>query len=122
MPRTASLEPHFAGLLPEVLLGLGPQEFAALAARVLAPRPEPVVVVDHVHGGTVSVPEQTAILRERLQRTGSGSFRSLTADCVSTLEVVARFLALLDLYREGVLVFEQVEALGDLQVRWTGER
>lgn len=121
-PRTAGLDPRFAGLLPEVLLGLGPQEFAALAARALAPRPEPEVVVDHVHGGTVSVREQVAILRERLQRTGTGSFRSLTADCSSTLEVVARFLALLDLFREGVLAFEQLEAFGDLQVRWTGER
>jgi len=119
-PRSVSLEPRFAALLPEVLLGIGPQAFAELAARVLAPRPEPQVEVGHVHGGTVSVREQTALLRERLARTGGGSFRTLTADCGSTLEVVARFLALLELYREGVVAFEQVEALGDLQVRWTG--
>ncbi len=119
-PRSASLEPRFAALLPEVLLGLGPEQFAELAARVLAPRPEPVVAVDHVHGGTVSVREQTALLRERLRRTGGGSFRALTADCDGTLEVVARFLGLLELYREGLLAFEQVEALGDLHVRWTG--
>ncbi len=87
----------------------------------LAPRPEVEVAVDHVHGGTVSVREQTALLRERLRRSGGGSFRSLTADCTSTLEVVARFLGLLELYREGVVSFEQVEALGDLHVRWTGE-
>ena len=74
-----------------------------------------------MHGGTVSVREQTALLRERLRRTGSGSFRSLTADCTGTLEVVARFLGLLELYREGVVSFEQLEALGDLHVRWTGE-
>jgi segregation and condensation protein A len=120
-PRSVSLEPRFAGLLPEVLLGLGPQQFALLAARALAPRPEVQVAVDHVHGGTVSVPEQTALLRERLQRSGGGSFRALTADCTSTLEVVARFLGLLELYREGVVSFEQVEALGDLHLRWTGE-
>ena len=119
-PRSASLEPRFAALLPEVLLGLGPEQFAELAARVLAPRPVPVVAVDHVHGGTVSVREQTALLRERLRRTGGGSFRALTADCDGTLEVVARFLGLLELYREGLLAFEQVEALGDLHVRWTG--
>lgn len=119
-PRSVSLEPRFAGLLPEVLLGLGLEQFAALAARALAPRPEVEVAVDHVHGGTVSVREQTALLRERLQRTGSGSFRSLTADCAGTLEVVARFLGLLELYREGVVSFEQVEALGELHVRWTG--
>ena len=119
-PRQAQLEPRFAGLLPEVLLGLGPEEFAALAARALAPRAEPTVSVEHVHGGTVSVREQTAMLRVRLQRTGGGSFRGLTADCNGTLEVVARFLGLLELYREGLVAFEQAEALGELHVRWTG--
>ena len=120
-PRAVSLEPRFASALPEVLLGLGPQQFAELAARVLAPRDEPQVAVDHVHGGTVSVREQTALLRERLRRTGGGAFRALTADCSGTLEVVARFLGLLELYREGVVAFEQAEALGELHVRWTGE-
>ena len=119
-PRAVSLEPRYAGLLPEVLLGLGPAEFAALAARTLAPRPVPVVAVDHVHGGTVSVREQTAVLRERLRRVGSASFRVLTADCDGTLEVVARFLGLLELYRDGLVAFEQAEALGELHVRWAG--
>lgn len=119
-PRSVSLEPHFAGLLPEVLLGLGPEQLAAMAAQALAPRPEVQVAVDHVHGGTVSVPEQTALLRDRLRRAGGGSFRALTADCTSTLEVVARFLGLLELYREGLVSFEQAEALGDLHLRWTG--
>ncbi len=119
-PRSVQLEPRFAGLLPEVLLGLGPREFAALAARALAPRAEPVVSVDHAHGGTVSVREQTGLLIERLRRTGGGSFRSLTADCDGTLEVVARFLGLLELYREGLVAFDQAEALSELRVRWTG--
>lgn len=119
-PRRVSLEPRFAGLLPEVLLGLGPQEFAALAAKVLRPRPAQQVAVDHAHGGTVSVREQTAVMHERLRRAGSGSFRGLTADCASTLEVVARFLGLLELYREGLVCFDQAEALGELRVRWTG--
>jgi len=120
-PRSVSLEPRFAGLLPEVLLGLGAQQFAELAARALAPRPQPVVPVEHAHGGSVSVAEQTALLRDRLRRTGGGSFRSLTADCQGTLEIVARFLGALELYREGVVSFEQVEALGDLHLRWTGQ-
>jgi segregation and condensation protein A len=119
-PRQAQLEPRFAGLLPEVLLGLGPDEFAPLAARALAPRPEPTVSIEHAHGGAVSVREQTALLRARLQRSGGGSFRALTADCDGTLEVVARFLGLLELYREGLVAFEQVEALGELHVRWMG--
>jgi segregation and condensation protein A len=119
-PRQVSLEPRYAGLLPEVLLGLGPEEFARLAAKALAPRPEELVAVDHVHGGTVSVREQTALLHERLRRTGGASFRALTADCNGTLEVVARFLGLLELYREGLVSFEQAEALAELRVRWTG--
>lgn len=119
-PRQVSLEPRYAGLLPEVLLGLGPQELAALAARALTPRPVEQVAVDHVHGGTVSVREQTALLHERLRRSGQATFRSLTSDCASTLEVVARFLGLLELYREGLVTFEQAQALSDLHVRWTG--
>ncbi len=119
-PRQASLEPRYAGLLPEVLLGLGPAQFASLAARAFQPREQPVVLVDHVHGGKVSVREQTALLRLRLMRSGSASFRALTADCDSTLEVVARFLGLLELYRDTLVTFEQMEALGDLHVRWTG--
>ena len=118
-PRHVPLEPRYAGLLPEVLLGLGPAEFAALAARALTPRAEDVVSVEHAHGGTVSVREQTALLHERLRRVGSASFRYLTVDCAGTLEVVARFLGLLELYREGLVSFEQAEALGELRVRWT---
>ena len=119
-PRQVSLEPRYAGLLPEVLLGLGPQEFARLAARALTPRVQELVAVDHIHGGTVSVREQTALLHERLRHSGGASFRSLTADCQGTLEVVARFLGLLELYREGLVAFEQAEALSELRVRWTG--
>ncbi|MCW2544159.1 MAG: segregation/condensation protein [Frankiales bacterium] len=119
-PRQVSLEPRYAGLLPEVLLGLGPEEFARLAAQALTPRVAELVAVDHVHGGTVSVREQTALLHERLRRSGGASFRSLTADCQGTLEVVARFLGLLELYREGLIAFEQAEALSELRIRWTG--
>ena len=118
--RQVSLEPRFAGLLPEVLLGLGPEQFAVLAARAFEERPVPTVVVDHVHGGAVSVREQTALLRSMLMDAGSASFRGLTADCAGTLEVVARFLGLLELYRDDMVAFEQMEALGDLHVRWTG--
>jgi segregation and condensation protein A len=119
-PRLVSLEPRFAGLLPEVLLGLGPEQFARLAARALTPGPRPAVATDHAHGSAVSVLEQTALIRDRLRRTGGSSFRALTADCTETLVVVARFLAVLELYREGVVSFEQLQALGDLHVRWTG--
>jgi segregation and condensation protein A len=118
-PRAVGPEPRFAALLPEVLLGLGPQQFAELAARALTPRPPAVVSIAHLHSPTVSVREQVAILRDRLRRSGAATFRSLTADCTATVEIVARFLALLDLFRDGCIAFEQVTALGDLLVRWT---
>ena len=114
------MEERFAGLLPEVLLGLGPVEFALLAARAMAPRPGPVLSIDHLHSSLVSVREQATLLVERLRRVRSTTFRALTADCPDTLHVVARFLALLDLFRESAVAFDQVDALGELHVRWTG--
>lgn len=119
-PRAVGFEPHLAGLLPEVLLGLGPQEFAALAARALTPRPVPTVSMDHLHAPVVSVREQAAILVTALRRSRSSTFRALTADCAGTVVVVARFLALLELYAEGAVVFDQVSPLGELHIRWTG--
>ena len=119
-PREVGLDPEFAGLLPEVLIGLGPVEFAALAARALAPKPVQTVSVTHIHSVRVSVREQAAILVERLRRHPSATFRSLTADCDTTLLVVARFLALLELYRDGAVAFDQMSPLGELHVRWTG--
>lgn len=119
-PRAVSLEPRFADLLPEVLLGVGAEQFARIAAAALTPRVAPVVSTEHVHVPRVSVREHTAVLRERLARSGAATFRSLTADCEHTLEVVARFLALLDLYRDQLVAFEQMTALGELHVRWTG--
>ncbi|HTE74057.1 MAG TPA: segregation/condensation protein A [Actinomycetes bacterium] len=118
--RAVTLEPQFAGLLPEVLLGLGSQEFAALAARAMAPRPVPVVSMEHLHAPAVSVKEQAGILVIALRRARTSTFRQLTADCEGTLVVVARFLALLELYREGAVVFDQVDPLGELHIRWTG--
>lgn len=119
-PRDVGPEPRFAGLLPEVLLGLGPHEFAALAARALTPKPPATVSVAHLHAPTVSVREQAGIVSERLRRAGRATFRALTSDCAATIEIVARFLALLELFRDGVVAFEQVSPLGELLVRWTG--
>jgi segregation and condensation protein A len=119
-PRTAALEPRFADLVPEVSLNLTPQQFAALAARALAPKIPEVVGVAHLHAPAVSVSEQLVAVRDHLARAGTVSFRALTADCTHTLEVVARFLALLELYRQQRVTFEQLTPLGDLHVRWTG--
>jgi segregation and condensation protein A len=118
--RSVELEPRFAELLPDVFIGLSIKQFADLAAIALTPRPVPTVSIDHVHAPRVSVREQMTILRARLRHGGAATFRALVADCSSTLEVVGRFLALLELYREGVLAFDQAAALAELRVRWTG--
>jgi segregation and condensation protein A len=118
--RAADLEPDFARLLPEVVIGMSPEQFAAVAAAAMVPKPVPVVMTDHVHAPQVSVREHTAILRERLRRVGSATFRALVSDCTMTVEVVARFLGLLDLYRDGAVAFDQAAALAELRVRWIG--
>jgi segregation and condensation protein A len=118
--RAVTLEPHFAGLLPEVLLGIGPEQLAVLASQALTPRPVPMVSMEHLHATRVSVREQAAILVAALRRARSSTFRALTADCDGAVYVVARFLALLELYREGAVMFDQVSPLGELHIRWTG--
>ena len=119
-PRTVALEPHFAQLLPEVLIGVGAQRFAAIANRVLTPKTTPIFSIDHLHRPLVSVAEQAGKVVEMLRKAGRVTFRSLVSDANSTLVVVARFLALLELYREGVVRFEQVISLGELQITWVG--
>jgi segregation and condensation protein A len=119
-PRVVALDPALASLLPEVLIGVGAQRFAAIAERVLTPKVSPVVAVEHLHMALVSVAEESKRVVDALRQATSMSFRNLISDTDSTLVVVARFLALLDLYRQGVLRFDQVVALGELQIRWTG--
>ena len=119
-PRTVALEPHFAELLPEVLIGVGAQRFAAIAQRVLSPKIEPTLSIEHIHSPLVSVTEEAVKIVDTLRSAGRASFRTLISDASSNLVVVARFLALLELYKEGVLRFEQVAALGELQVTWVG--
>ncbi|WP_079110566.1 segregation and condensation protein A [Streptomyces roseifaciens] len=120
-PRTVGLEPHHAELLPEVVLGIGPERLAELAVKAMRPRPAPQVYVDHIHAPLVSVREQAEVVVARLRRAGRVSFGELAGDAPDTLTVVARFLALLELYRERVVALDQDEALGELGVRWTGE-
>jgi segregation and condensation protein A len=119
--RRVPMEPRFAELLPEVLLGLGPAEFAAIAARTLAPKPPPVVSTAHLHVPRTTVREQAEILAGRLAKLRRATFRQLTSDCEDTYEVVARFLAVLELYRDGRISFDQVAPLGDLYVTWAAD-
>jgi len=117
-PRAVPVEPAFAELLPEVLFTVTPEQFAAVAARAMTPRPRPAVALDHLHAPKVSVREQAVLLAGRLRTAGVATFRGLCADADATIVVVARFLALLDLYREGAVSFDQVAPLGELHVRW----
>ncbi len=117
-PRAVALEERYASLLPEVILGIGPAAFAALAARAFAPRTAPEVDTEHVHAPRVDMAQQQAILVERVRRTGAASFAALAGDAGSVVVVVARFLLLLDLYRDGQVAFEQASPLGELTVRW----
>ncbi|MCK8681220.1 segregation/condensation protein A [Streptomyces lichenis] len=119
-PRTVGLEPHHAELLPEVVISIGAEGFARLAVKAMQPKARPQVYVDHIHAPLVSVREQAEVLVARLRAHGELRFRELAADAPDTLTVVARFLALLELYRDRAVALDQDEALGELTVRWTG--
>ena len=124
-PRAVSLEDRFADLLPEVMLGVDADRFAQIAATAFTPRPVPTVATEHLHELMVSVPEQAEQLLAVLERRGVGqwaSFSELVADCQAPIEIVGRFLALLELYRARAVAFDQSEPLGVLQVSWTGDR
>jgi segregation and condensation protein A len=124
-PRAVSLEERYQQLLPEVMLGVDADAFAQIAAAAFTPRPVPEVRTDHLHQVSVSVPEQVGNLMRLLEQRGIGqwaTFRDLVADCQAPIEIVGRFLALLELYRARAVAFEQPEPLGVLQISWTGER
>jgi len=118
LARTVGLDPDLHGLLPDVVLGLGPDAFAALGALALTPKPVPEVATDHVHAPPVSVPEQKEILFGRIRATGRATFRDLIEDAENRMIVVGRFLALLELYRDGTVRFEQEKALAELTIVW----
>ncbi len=118
--RQVALEPQFTSLLPELVMSITPEQLAVIAARALAPKVEPTVGLAHLHAPAVSVREQAAIIVDVLRRQRSTTFRSLTADADGTVVVVARFLALLELFRDGSVGFDQVTPLGELTIRWTG--
>jgi len=121
-PRQVALEGHFAALLPELLWRHTPEQFAGLAEAALKPKEAAPTEVGlaHLHGAPVSVKEQAELLGYRLRAAGTPlTFRALTADAESMLVVVARFLALLELFRDRAVGFDQLLPLGDLTVHWT---
>ncbi|KAA0075817.1 segregation/condensation protein A [Mycolicibacterium sp. P9-64] len=124
-PRAVALEERYEDLLPEVMLGVDAERFAQIAAAAFTPRPVPTVGLEHLHASAVSVPEQAQHVLSMLEQRGVGqwlTFADLVVDCTGGLEIVGRFLALLELFRAQAVAFEQVEPLGVLQVSWTGNR
>ncbi|CAM5560880.1 segregation/condensation protein A [Streptomyces spiroverticillatus] len=119
-PRTVGLEEQLAELLPDVVISIGAEGFAKLAVKAMQPKPKPEVYVDHIHAPLVSVQEQAGVVVGLLRERGTASFQELIGDAPDTLTVVARFLALLELYREKAVELDQEQALGDLQVTWVG--
>jgi segregation and condensation protein A len=107
-------------VLPELVWTLSPERFGALAEQVLSRTPaEPEAVgLGHLHAPPVSVREQSGILAARLRASGRLTFRELVHDAGTTLVVVARFLALLDMFRDRAVTFSQVAPLGELVVLW----
>lgn len=119
-PRQAGLEPQLASLLPELVMTITPDQLARIAARALTPKEPETVALTHLHASAVSVREQALLVVDRLRAADTISFHELVRDADSTLVVVARFLALLELFRDQQVALEQVEALGAIDVRWTG--
>ncbi len=119
-PREVGMEPRFARLMPEITIPISPARLAALAAKAMAPKPANVLSLAHMHAPVVSVREQAAIVVDRLRQQRAMTFRALTHDSSSMLTTVARFLALLELFRDGAVAFEQLTPLGELTIRWAG--
>ncbi|WP_461170570.1 segregation and condensation protein A [Arthrobacter sp. Z1-15] len=118
-PRQVSLEPRFAAMLPDLIWRTVPEDFAALAAKALTPREAAPTTVGltHLHAPKVSVREQTDIVAKRLMAAGRLTFTALVHDAGSSV-AVARFLALLELFRDGAVAFDQPDPLGELLISW----
>jgi segregation and condensation protein A len=119
--RSVRLEEKYRKQTPELVWTLTPDDFAALAALAMAPREIPSVGLDHLHAPLVSIREQAAYVVTLLRKGESMTFRQLIAGAEVKGVIIARFLAVLELYRAASLAFEQVEPLGELTIRWTAE-
>ncbi len=119
-PRTAGLDDRYLDLAPDLLADVSPLDLRDALVRALTPKPAPRVDVDHVAPSRLSVTEAVAELVDELPRVGRITFRALTDTFVERLEVVVRFLAVLELYKQGVVDLHQVRTFGDLTITWLG--
>ena len=120
-PRTAGLEDRFLDLTPDLLAGVTPQSLRAAFLRAVTPKPVPTVDVSHLHISTASVAAAMEELLDELPRAGRITFRRLTAGLVERLEVVVRFLALLELFKQGLVDLDQPRSFGELEIAWVGD-
>ena len=118
-PRSVPVDERHRVREPELVWTVTAADFAALAASALSPREAPSVRLDHLHAPRVSLREQAAIVVSMLRAAGTASFRELVAGETETGVVVARFIAVLELFRRAAVSFEQVEPLGELILTWT---
>ncbi|WP_431804061.1 segregation and condensation protein A [Microbacterium sp. bgisy203] len=120
--RAVRLDEKYRRAVPELVWTLSADDFAAIALLAFTPKEIPHVGLDHLHAPLVSIREQAAVVVTLLREAGTRSFRELVAGVTQPGIVVARFLAVLELYRHAALSFEQLEPLGELTLRWTAER
>lgn len=119
-PRTAGLEDAFLEIVPDPLAGVVPEQIRDAFLRAMAPKPVERVLLDHVNPIRVTVADAVAELVDELPRVGRISFRRLTEALVERLEVVVRFLAILELFKQGLVELDQPRTFGDIEVRWVG--
>ena len=120
-PRTMGLEDRFLDLAPDLLEGVDAADLKAAYLRAIVPKPVPVVEVGHIHSVRITVIEAVEELVDELPRVGRISFRALTESFVERLEVVVRFLAVLELFKQGLVDLDQPGAFGEIQIIWLGD-
>jgi len=119
-PRTAGLEEQFYGLAPDMLEGVDVFDLQKAMIRALTPKPVPTVDIGHIHSIKISVADACEELVDELPRAGRITFRELTNSLVERLEVVVRFLAVLELFKQGLIDLIQADAFGEIQILWLG--
>ena len=120
-PRVVGPDERFSAIVPDMLEGTSVASLRNAAIRALTPKPVPVVDLFHVNPITITVADAVAELLDELPRAGRITFRRLTADLADRIEVIIRFLAVLELYKQGAVELDQPERFGDIEVTWSAD-
>jgi segregation and condensation protein A len=108
--------------MPDLLVGVTPADIHAAFLRAVAPKPMPRVDTEHIAPIRASVVEACEELIDELRRVGSITFRRLADGLVDRIEIVVRFLAILELFKQGIVELEQAATFGDITIEWVGDR